>query len=90
MSGFVSDGASVMVTLWVLAWGIRRRGELDHSLDANAKWIRWSVVVLGVLVGFGLGPTLNSVWVAATGWLIATAFLAWPNFAYYLARLFTR
>ena len=67
MSGFLSDGASVMATVWILAWGIRMRGDLDHRMDTNAKWIRWSIVVVGILVAFGLGPRLNSVVVRGHG-----------------------
>jgi hypothetical protein len=83
--GFFSSATSTMVSLWVLLWGIRLKGELDLPLDTEAKRLRWSMVALGLIImTVATAPMFNSAWGAAIGWIWATAFLAWPNFAFHL------
>lgn len=89
--GFLASGSSAMISIWLLTWGIRRQGELDHDLDLVARRLRWLMVVAGVIVAVAATrPAFNSARGALAGWLGATAFLAWPNFAYYLARVLRR
>jgi len=84
--GFLPDAASTTILVWLLAWGIRRQGELDIGLDRAAKRVRWLAVGLGVALA-SAAPKLDSVWCALGGWVLATAFLAWPNFAHHLTSL---
>ncbi len=88
--GFFSSATAAMASIWLLLWGIRRQGELDYELDNPMKTIRWVAVALGLFISFVCGPGFNSVWCAAVGWICATAFLAWPNLAYHVARLLRR
>jgi hypothetical protein len=40
------------------------------------------MVALGLIImTVATAPMFNSAWGAAIGWIWATAFLAWPNFA---------
>lgn len=89
--GFFSSAASTMVSVWVLMWGIRRKGELDYKLDDTAKHIRWLMVVLGLATGtISTVPRIDFAPGVLFGWIWATAFLAWPNFAYHLTALLRR
>ncbi len=84
-AGFFSSAASTMLSVWLLSWGIRRQGELDHELDSTAKHLRWSMVVLGIAVAIvATAPRIDSAKCALSGWVWATAFLAWPNLAFHL------
>jgi hypothetical protein len=82
------EASSLMVSVWFLVWGIRYKGEFDRELDGAAKRIRWSMVGLGIAL---LLASINLLGIRPryffAGWIWATAFLAWPNFAYYLSAL---
>lgn len=82
----ILDGLTAMVSISVLAWGLRRKGDMDYELDAPARSLRWFMVGIGwavLLIGVRLdcGPCPWS------GFIVATAFLAWPNFAYHMTRV---
>lgn len=85
--GFFSNATATMVSVWLLLWGIRRKGELDHQLDEDAKRVRWLIVMLGLAVSYFSAVFLDWRWCVITGWIVATGFLAWPNFAYHLTAL---
>lgn len=84
----LSEASSLMVSVWFLVWGIRYKGEFDRELDGAARGIRWSMVGLGLVVLLGSIDTLTiRARYFFAGWIWATAFLAWPNFAYHLTAL---
>jgi hypothetical protein len=86
--GFFSEASSLMVSVWFLMWGIRRKGEFDIELDDTARRIRWLMVGMGILFLWASAGTLTDcAWCVLVGWIWATAFLAWPNFAYHLTTL---
>lgn len=59
--GFLASGSSAMISIWLLTWGIRRQGELDHDLDLVARRLRWLMVVAGVIVAVAATrPAFNS------------------------------
>ena len=70
--------------VWVCAWAIRRKGELDYPLDSTAKVVRWVAVVIlmGIPANFPSLPINLRRVLDFSG----IAFLAWPNFAYHLTR----
>jgi hypothetical protein len=74
-----------IVCIWFAVWAFRKRYEVDETLDATMKIVRWSVVVLG----FALVDVLGQRWAVlrvASGFT-ALGFLCWPNFAFYSVRL---
>jgi hypothetical protein len=85
---FFSEASSLTVSIWLLVWSLRSRGELDLELDQTAKRIRWSMVAMGIFIFWASAEILaGCAWCVLAGWIWATAFLAWPNFAYHLAAL---
>lgn len=79
---------SSAVSVWLIAWGIRRRYELDEELTAREKIIRWAVVLACLAMTFVPGSGLAAVRVIF--WLIGLSFVAWPNFARSFVRMFSR
>jgi hypothetical protein len=89
--GFFANATSTMLSLWMLLWGIRWKGELDYELDDTAKHIRWLRVLVGwATLMMSTVPRISFAWGILLGWIWATAFLAWPNFAYHLTRVLRR
>jgi len=88
--GFFSNATATMVSVWVMLWGIRRKGEFDYQLDEDAKRVRWLIVVSSMAFSYLSAVVLDSTWCVLGGWIVATAFLAWPNFAYHLTNLLRR
>ena len=86
--GILKEASSLMASVWFLVWGIRYKGDFDHKLDDAAKRIRWLMVGLGILILLTSIDALTvQTWSFFAGWIVATVFLAWPNFAYYLTAL---
>jgi hypothetical protein len=77
--------AQIGVCVWVVAFSIRRRGELDRELGAKARALRWTVVLAGWILASLPEPTPH--WLAAVAGLAALGFFWWPNLAYHLTRL---
>jgi hypothetical protein len=76
------------VSVWFFFWPYRRKFELDYKLDRAGNIVRWSVVLAGFGVALLPGPRFGATRVVAG--MVLLAFLAWPNFAYHLVRLFRR
>jgi len=72
-------------SIWFCAWAIRRGGEFDYPLDFTAKIIRWLSVVIFMGLPVEIPQLLTPAARVVLG-LTGLAFLAWPNFAYYLTR----
>lgn len=86
----VNQGIGALASLgavWVCSWAIRRAGEFDRPLDFAAKLTRWALVI--VLLGAATYYPGYSASRLALG-LGGMAFLAWPNFAYHIARFLRR
>jgi type IV secretory pathway TrbL component len=88
ITAMLSLGLKAAVSVAFLAWAIRRKNELDYVLSKRAKLIRWCCF-LGFLLLI-LIPGNNFAAVRVIGWIISTAFLAWPNFAYHIDELINR
>lgn len=76
------------ITIWFVFWAIRRKYELDYELGRTARVIRWSFVLAGFIAALVQGYSFRYVRLA--GLTVAVGFLAWPNFAYHLARVARR
>jgi hypothetical protein len=85
---YLSGLAGGAVGIWFFFWPLRRKYELDYNLDSAAQTVRWSIVLAGFGVALLPGPQFKTARIVAG--IILVAFLAWPNFAYYLTLLFTR
>jgi hypothetical protein len=85
----ISDAAQAMVSVWFLIWALRRKGELDYEFDAPTKRVRWLMVAAGWVILLA-GARMRSKSYAWLGFIVATGFLAWPNFAYHVTRLLRR
>jgi hypothetical protein len=90
LSGFFRFYGSLSMQIccmWFAAWGVRKKYELDEAMDLLSRTIRWSGVIVGLMVGyFPRGAELK--WVRICGGLIGLAFLCWPNFAVSLSHAF--
>ena len=73
--------------IWLISWGIRRRGQFDYQLDRFTQAIRWTIVTLSFFAvgqlpgGDVLVPRLICLF-------LGLIFLCWPNSAYHFVRLF--
>jgi hypothetical protein len=85
---YLGELAAGAVSIWFFFWPYRRKYELDYKLDRTAQTVRWSIVLACFGVALLPGPQFKPVRIVAG--IILAAFLAWPNFAYHLARLFRR
>lgn len=69
---------------WLSVWAIRHKWNLDYKLNANARLVRWGLVILcyfSAAVSGVAGVRLSGVF-------LGLVFLCWPNFAYHLTRIF--
>jgi len=71
---------------WFSVWAIRRRWDLDCKLSPNGRLVRWGVVI----ICYSLGPRASPGAVRVAIVFIGLAFLCWPNFAYYVTKLFEK
>lgn len=79
---------SAGLSVWLPCWGFRRKYDLDHKLDHTARYVRWSIVALClILVDFEIVPPGN--WAGVIGFIFL-GFLAWPNLAHHLTQPFRR
>jgi hypothetical protein len=71
-----------------VVWAFRYRGEMDHKLTPLGKKIRWAIV----LMSYGIAAIPTSfewmIFVRPPMGILGFAFLAWPNFAYHIAKQF--
>ena len=92
ISGFFRFYASLSVQIcciWFAVWGVRTRSEVDEPMDGSARIVRWSVVALGLTLGY-FPPGSELKWLRVSGGALGMVFLCWPNFAVALARRFHR
>jgi hypothetical protein len=73
------------VSLWFLAWAIRRRYEMDCQLSRAEQIVRWSTVAVGFGLTFLQGDEYKSI--RFVGVVVSLGFFAWPNFARSLSKL---
>lgn len=86
---FYGSFSAKIACIWFSVWAVRRKAEVDYALERPARVVRWSVVVVGFVMGYYLpGPKFGYLRVA--GGFLGLAFLCWPNFAYHLTNLFTK
>jgi len=69
--------------MWFVAWGIRRKYELDYKLDKRAWIIRISIIALGVICLCFRSASFK--YERLFFGVAADVFLLWPNFAYHLS-----
>ena len=74
--------AAGILCIWLSVWAIRKKSEVDYSLDRTSRVARWVAVAFGFALVYVPGPRLG--WLRVTGYLIGLAFLCWPNFSYLL------
>src|SRR5215469_13093524 len=76
------------LSIWFIIWSIHRNLDVDKPLDASAKYLRFTIVILRY--AFAAMPSVRPGSTAAVLQVIfaviGLAFLCWPNFAYYLTR----
>jgi hypothetical protein len=72
--------------IWLSVWTIRRKAEADYALDWFSRVLRWSVVVIGFVLGY-VAPVR---YLRVASGVVGLIFLCWPNCAYYTANLFRR
>lgn len=72
--------------IWFASWAVGYRAGWDHKLSGLAEATRWTIVLVGYLLGVSLpGPAAR-----LTCGFLGLAFLCWPNFAYHLTNLFLK
>ncbi len=72
------------VGIWFASWALRYRLGWDYKLSTVAVATRWTIVLLGYLLGVSL-PTPPSRLICG---FVGLGFLCWPNLAYHLTNLF--
>jgi hypothetical protein len=77
-----------MLSVWFIAWSIRKSFGLDLTLTKRDQWVRWLTVAGCIAVTLLRGDTFR--WARLAFGAVATSFFAWPNLGHHLARLFTR
>jgi peptidoglycan biosynthesis protein MviN/MurJ (putative lipid II flippase) len=81
-AAYLSLLAKGSVSVWFIAWALRRRYELDEKLGWREQTLRWSAIAVAFAVALLGGSDLAAVRIIA--WIVATLFLAWPNLAFHL------
>ena len=76
------------ISVWFIAWAIRRRFDLHSDLTTADQVIRWSIVVVCMTLTLLQGPNLKVVRVMSG--ICAMCFIAWPDLSHYLMRLCSR
>jgi hypothetical protein len=73
-----------IATIWFVAWGLRKKYELDETLDLRGWIVRAVVVLVGFMSLCFRSPEYMYARVIGGG--AATAMIVWPNFAYHISR----
>lgn len=87
---YASQLAESAVSVWFIAWAIRRRYELDCELNRSEHIIRWTIVAISLGLAMLRGPGLGLAVVRVAAGVTGLVFLAWPNLAHHAAGLFGR
>lgn len=83
---YIKSIAIDSAALWFVAWGIRKKYDLDLGLSTRGWLIRLLVICCGI---FSLCLRSHKYeYVRVVGGLLGIAFLVWPNFAFHLSELF--
>src|SRR4051812_34465840 len=72
-----------ILCIYFSIWAIRRKGEVDYSLNRFEKTLRWSIVILGFMFGY-VSP---SRYLRLFFGFLGLSFFCWPNLAYHLGGL---
>ena len=84
---FYEAFSAKIACIWLSAWAIRKKAEVDYPLGPTSRTVRWTIVILGFAAGYYVeGPDLGYVRVIAG--FVALAFLCWPNLAVHLTNVF--
>ena len=81
---------AAVLNIWFFTWAVRHGGEFDLPLDSAAKALRWTIAAVCLGLTIELPQLVNPPTLRLCLWMVGLAFLAWPNFAVYLARLLRR
>jgi hypothetical protein len=86
--------AAAIANIALTIWAVHRTLKNQHSLDAFASKLRWTIIFIGsseffIALRF-LGTGLFGTYVAFVGGLIAGLFLFFPDAAYYLGKWILR
>jgi len=79
---------AAVVGIWLSAWVIRKRAEIDERLDKISIACRWGVVLVGFAIAQLPGPQFRTA--RLIGEWVALPFLCWPNLAYQVTRQLRR
>jgi uncharacterized membrane protein YcfT len=83
---YLSRLSGSVVSVWFVAWAIRRRGEFDIKLTKLEQLLRWLVVA--VCFALTLLPSSQLAIPRVIAGLTGICFVAWPNLAHHLSVLF--
>jgi hypothetical protein len=86
---FYAALSAKVACIWLSVWVLRKKGDVDYPLNGPARAVRWAMVVMGFAIGY-YTPRPELWYVRMAGGFLGLAFLCWPNFAYYLTKLFTK
>ena len=78
--------AESVACIWLSVWAIRKRYEVDETLDHTMQVVRWVTVV----AAWGLNQNPGSRWggLRVIAGFVGLGFPCRPNFAYHTVRLF--
>jgi hypothetical protein len=85
---YIRQLAATAISVWFVAWALRRRYELDIQLKRSEQIARWIVVAGCLAMTLLPGPQFAAVRVVAG--IIGISFLAWPNLGHHVMKLFGR
>jgi uncharacterized membrane-anchored protein len=76
------------LSVWFISWAIRKRNGIECRLTKVENIIRWTAVLFCFSLGLLQGQEFAAIRVISG--LIGLCFVALPNLAHYLARLFIK
>ena len=74
-----------VMCIWFVAWGLRRKYELDEALDTRAWIVRVTIILIGTVCLLFRSPSFMYERLVFGG--AAAAVTVWPNFAYRISRI---
>jgi hypothetical protein len=85
---YIEACASEAICIWFTAWILRRKYELDETMDRPAWAARLGLIALGIVSLCFRSPSFEYGRLFFAG--LAVVVLAWPNLAWRISRVFAK